>query len=371
MSIKFSSDSNFLDLLEASRQEILSRTGNGIQEKEQFKRLCSLLINARRKNPEQDFRYILIEEQALLKLCENADVKIIELFENQIFLTNHTVLIDSELQILECYNKTIADNNNARRYFASLTVNKPVIGFLVSPDASLHYFIDGEDYGDGIFYTSDARRGYECLKTIDCLEEVLDDYRKSLQHQDTYLKFFVNKSSLKAFYRIARPAISEEEFLRTNRQLLANKPEELFREDLRNFIKRKMKVVVTREDMLENLDRLDIKIYDEAGRDLYFIEVKWVGKSINAAGDGYGVKYEEKPRINSDAVVQVVEYIDELMKDNQNIKIGYLAVFDARDNDMSDTGQDISEKTVPERIRRFFPRFHKLKDFRVKNINPR
>ncbi len=133
-----------------------------------------------------------------------------------------------------------------------------------------------------------------------------------------------------------------------------------------------MKVVVTREVTLENLDRLDIELTDEDGRDLYFIEIKWVGECIGANGAEISrTKYDAKPRIQPNAVKQVVEYIDQLLTEKENLKIGYLAVFDARKEDLPDTGVDITSADVPEDLRKHFHRFVKLKDFRVKNENPR
>lgn len=369
--MRFTGNQEFKALLTEKRQEIYNRTNDDLQDTIQFKKLKSLLIEARRKNAENDFRHILISRNDLMALCDDAGERVFELFSATAFLTNHTVYIDSQIGILNYSNDPIPENNEARRYFANLTKKGDLVGFLIAPDATLHYFINGIDYGDGVFYSIEARRGYEELKTIDCLEEVLDQYRISLEQQNTYCKFFVTKAALKAFREIANPNSDERGFLSDNRQLLNNKPEELFREDLRNFIKRNMKVVVSREVMLENLDRLDIELTDEAGRDLYLIEIKWVGKSINANGNGYGVEFKAKPRINPDAVRQVVGYIDELIKDNKNIKIGYLAVFDARNDDLPDTGTDFTEDVLAENIRSHYKRFRKLRDFRVKNINPR
>lgn len=369
--MRFSNNPEFKALLAEKKQEIYQLTKDGIQETAQFRKLKTLLLEARRKNPEEDFRHILISKQDVLSLCEDASERVIELFNSYDFLTNRTVNIDSQLRILNFSNDPFPErNNDTRRYCASIATGD-IVGFLLSPDATLHYFIDEKDYGDGVFYTAEARKGYEELKTIERMEEVLNDYRVSLQQQDSYLKFFVTKAALKAFHQIASPETDEKSFLTDNKQLLNNKPEELFREDLRNYIKRHMKIVVTREVMLENLDRLDIELTDEAGRDLYLIEIKWVGKSINAAGNGYGAEYKATPRINPDAVNQVVGYIDELLKAHQNIKIGYLAVFDARKEDMPDTGTGVTEEVVSKDIKQHFARFKKIPDFKVRNINPR
>lgn len=369
--MNFTNNQDFKTLLNLKKQEIVQRTNDGVQETFQFRRLLSLLVEARRRNEEKDSRHIIISKQDLSNLCENADEKVYELFRSPVFLTNRTIYIDNNIEIKNSSNDPFpSGNNEARRYFTTLSEGED-IGFLVFPNATLNFFINGKDFGDGIFYSDDARKGYEELKTIEHLEEVLDEYRITLEHQNTYMKFFVPKTGIMALRQLLSPDSDEKVFLRENKHLLNNKPEERFREDIRNYIKSHMKVVVAREVTLEDLDRLDIELYDEVGKDMYFLEIKWVGKSINADGNNYGTEYKASPRIKPDAVRQVVGYIDELLKENQNVKIGYLAVFDARVEDLPDTGYGVDESTVQEELRGRFPRFKKLKDFRVKNINPR
>lgn len=369
--MKFSDNPQFKEYLAKKRLDINQRTSDGVQDTEPFKRLFSILAQCRRKVAEQDFRLILISKDDLSHLCSDADTKAMEMYQHATFLTSRTVVVNSSLTIL--YNNNDAfpkGDNDARRYFASLATDDTVV-FLVSPNATVNYFIDGKDYGDGIFYTREAQNSYEELKTIEHLEEVLDAYRKHLTRRDTYLKFFVTKAGLKALHSLARPDEDEISFMEAHKHLLNNKPEELFREDMRNFIKNHMKVVVTREVTMENLDRLDIELTDEGGQDLYFIEIKWVGESIHASGQAFGTKYKAKPRIKPDAVQQVVGYINQLLNEDENIKLGYLAVFDARKDDLVDTGTEISIDDLPDNLQKHFPRFVKLKDFRVKNINPR
>lgn len=369
--MKFSDNPQFKGYLAEKRQDIYQRTNDGVQETEPFQRLLSILAQCRRKFEEQDFRLILISKEDLSRLCYDADTKAMKLFRNAIFLTNRTVLVDSDLTIQNSNNDPFPNgDNDARRYFASLATDDMVV-FHVAPNATVNFFIDGNDYGDGIFYTRATLTRYEELKPIEQLEDVLNEYRIRLSYQDTYLKFFVNKSGLRALYAAMKPVVSEDTFLNNNRHLLNNKPEELFREDMREYISQHMRVVVSREVMLEDLDRLDIKLTDEMGSDLYFIEVKWVGESIHNSGQKMGTEYKAQPRIKPDAVKQVVGYIDELLKEDKNVKIGYLAVFDARKEDLEDTGTGISEDDVPESLRQHFHRFVKLPDFRVKNNNPR
>ena len=368
---RFSGNEEFKQMLDTRKMDILQRTSDGVQETTQFQRLLSIFAECRRKNEERDFRLILISSADLSNLCPDAAEKAQSLFRQPEFLINRTVYVDAQLSIQNCNNDPFPEgDNNARRYFASLTTDG-LIAFHVAPNAMVNYFIQGRDYGDGIFYTREALLSYEERKTIEHLEEVLDEYRIHLTRQDTYLKFFVDKSGLHALHALSKSKEPVGKFVTANKHVLKNKPESLFHEDIRNYIKQHMRVVVSREVVLENLDRLDIELTDEGGNDLYFIEIKWVGESVGPNNDSVPTHYDAQPRIRPDALKQVVGYIDELLKENKNVKFGYLAVFDARKEDMDDTGKDITEADLPEDLRRYYSRFVKLKDFRVKNINPR
>lgn len=369
--MRFSDNPAFKQLLDEKKQDIMQRTSDGIQETIQFQRILSLMAECRRKVAETDFRVVLISKGDLLNLCEDADDKMQKLFVARIFLANLTVLVDSDLAIQNSNNDPFpSGGNNPRRYLASLAKDD-IIVFNIAPNATINYFIDGKDYGDGIFYTLEEQNSYEERKTIEHLEEVLNDYRIKLTRQDTYLKFFVNKAGIRALHTLTGSKETEDDYILEHKHLLNNKPEFLFQEDIRNYIKQHMRVVVSREVILEDHDRLDIELTDEVGNDLYFIEIKWVGESIGPAGDSIPTSFDAQPRIKPNAVKQVVEYIDKLLKEKQNIKIGYLAVFDARKDDLPDTGEGITEQDVPESLRKHFHRFVKLDDFRVKNINPR
>lgn len=370
---KFSNNPTFKQLLDEKKEDILQRANDGVQETNPFQRLISLLAECRRKNKETDFRLVIISKSDLSKLSSDAEVKTANLFKNNIFLTNRIVHVNSDLSIIESNNDQFpANNNDARRLFASLSeTNGEWVVFHIAPNATINYFIDGKEYGPGVFYTLEEQNKYEQLRTIEHLQEVLDEYRISLTHQDRYLKFFVTKAGLRALHKLSQSAESQDAFVNSHKHMLNNKPEYLFQEDMRNYIVQHMRVVVSREVVLEDFDRLDIEMTDEGGRELYFIEVKWVGESINANGEQIGTEYKASPRIKPDAVRQVVGYIAELLKERKNIKIGYLAVFDARKDDLQDTGEGITEADVSEELREYYPRFFKLKDFRVKNENPR
>ena len=372
MIMKFTDNQEFKALLQAKQKDIQQRTSDGVQETAQFQKMRTLLSGCRRKYEETDYRLVIISKGELQSLSEQANEFVEQLFKEPIFITNRTVKVNSKLEIIDSNNDPFPEeNNDARRYFTLISKDSDLICFLIDPDSTINYFIDGNEYGDGIFYTSSSRKAYEELKTIDKLEEVLEDYRKTLRIQDTYVKFFIPKSQIKALKTFKGEVdISDDKYIQNNKHLLRNKPEECFREDIRNYIKRHMRVVVYRELMMENLDRLDIELLDETGRDLYFLEIKWVGQCINADGNDYGTKYTTS-RVNPDAVIQVLGYINQLLEEDQNIKIGYLVVFDARKDDSPDTGVDIKTERIPDELKKHLNRYKKVDDFRVVNINPR
>lgn len=367
----FANNQEFKTLLRKKQRAIQQRTSDGVQDTPQFQRLHILLSGCAKKYRENDFHLVIISKDNLSHLDDNANEYVERLFKDSNFIKNRIVKVDSNLQIIESNNDSFPEKNNeARRYFTALSESNGDVCFLIDPDFEINYFIDGNEYGDGIFYTAQSRKAYEQLKTIDKLEEVLNEYRSVLKKQDTYIKFFVSKSQLKTLKRITQSTLPDEQFILENKHLLRNKPEECFREDIRNYIKRHMKVVVHRELMLENLDRLDIELFDEDGKDLYFLEIKWVGESIHDDGSKLGTAYDAT-RIKPAAVMQVVRYIKQLHEEKQNIKIGYLVVFDARKDALVDTGDGVTEALLPEELQKYYPRYKKLKDFRIVNINPR
>lgn len=367
--MEFANNQAFKTLLQTKRREIQQRTSDGVQETPQFQRLYILLGGCAQKYKENDFHLVIISKDDLRRLDDKANEYVERLFKDSNFISNRTVKVDSKLQIIASDNALYPEkNNDARRYFEALS-NGDYVCFLIDPDLEINYFIDGNGYGDGIFYTAQARKAYEELKTIDKLEEVLNEYRIVLKNQDTYVKFFVPKSQLKTLKGMSDSTLSDKQFIQEYKHLLRNKPEECFREDIRNYIKRNMKVVVHRELMLEDRDRLDIELFDEDGKELYFLEIKWVGESIHADGDRLGTAYDET-RIKPKAVIQVVGYIKQLQEEKQNIKMGYLIVFDARKENLADTGEGVTEEMLPVELREHYHRYKKLKDFRVINANP-
>jgi len=370
MERRFSKDSNFRNLLRRNKDAIVYAALNGLEATDNFKRMRSLIIAMSDKYSNNSFKYIVISEQDLQNLTHNADNAIELLFKAPLFIQNCHIIIDSNLEIKEVNNEQHNDNNETRRIFTQMSKKEGVVIFVVSPENIINYFVNGRDGGDSIFYESSTLRSFNCKKPISELESVLEEYREHLKLRNTYSKFFVEKSHLKSLRTDLKSELSEERFIKANKQLLRNTPEDCFRDDLRMFLKEKLKIFIGKEFMLESLKRLDITMIDEEGEGLYFIEVKWVGMSVHQSGKGKGTTYDAKPRIVPDAFKQSIAYIIELLAEEKNFKLGYLAVFDARGEDLPDTGEGMTIEQIPEEHRSVFYRLLKLKDFRVINEHP-
>lgn len=372
MKTKFSQNDNFKDLLRRNQTAIVNAASNGLESDTNFKLMLSLVKAMGDKYVNNSFKYLVISEDDLRNLkTANTDVSINNLFTNSLFIQNCHIVIDSYFNIIEADNENQHNNNNeTRRVFTEMSKFGVVI-FMLTSEGIINYFVNGRDAGDSIFYKSSTLRSYIEKKPLTELKAVLKEYRQRLKHRDTYSKFFVEKSHLKSLRVDIKSELTEKKFIEANKQLLRNTPEDCFRDDLRLFLKEKMHVFfVPKEGMLESLKRLDIVMIDEDGQGLYFIEVKWVGKSIHSSGKKIGTEFKAQPRITPDAFKQSAEYISELLAENVDVKLGYLAVFDARGEDLPDTGVGMSIDQIPEKHRSSFYRHEKLEDFRVVNEHP-
>lgn len=371
MSFDFKSG-DFRDLIKQKEGEIIKRTTSGIFENDNFKRLQAALNTFQKNFPYVDFMSILIPKAEIENLNSNIS-DIIEKQLNSIYGSGHNhVVVDRNFDIQESERRHFRDGNHVRRIYTDMS--KEICIFQLSIQG-VHGFVDGDDFGDSIFFTLDDQKSFNKLKSIDQLDEILQEYKIHLRKRDTYSKFFVTKTGKKALYKILggqeKLALTEDEFVETHKQLLNNKPEDDFREDLRFFLNNNLKNnLLQKEFVLDNFKRLDIFITDEFGL-LYLIEVKWVGTSIHPSGGEIGTKYDHK-NINPDAIIQSVDYIRELQESGQNIKIAYLAVFDARDKiDLPDTFDGFDKSVFVDGMEKYFYKFRKIEDLKVQNQHPR
>lgn len=369
MGFDFNNES-FKNFLREKENQIHLRTSSNLQENENFKKLLNLLVTYRSEKPITSITAIMFNHSEIENLCSDPKNLLFNTLDSHQALTNNHLLLDRNLVILSSERKVLISNSSARDFYSE--VSQDVCVFLLSRE-DVTYFIDGKPIGDAIFFTLDALTSYNELKDISRLFEIFEEYKIHLRERDAYSKFFVSKTGKKSLHKHleinGKTKLSENGFLNSCKQLLRNKPEDSFREDLRYFLRQKLKAkLLGKEYILDNFRRLDIFILDELG-ELYLIEVKWVGISIHSSGQKIGTEFKAAD-INPDAIKQSVDYIKELYQKNQVIKIAYLVVFDARESNLPDTGLNFDENEISADDKKFYSRFKKVDDFRVINYVP-
>ncbi|MGH1336083.1 MAG: hypothetical protein ACRBFS_08135 [Aureispira sp.] len=359
--------------IKARSKSIQNRVENNFIEHETFKKFYATLNTLYRKHNIDDIS-LIISKDNLLNITPIPTLKscIELLFSSNEIQGKHWFWVDEKLHIIESRRKNLHNNEQIINFFKKESQRHCV--FYLSKEDGIHYFIDGKSVGQSVFFTSTERRKYNKLFPMSKINVLFDSYRIHLEERNIYSKFFVPKSGKKSLAKHLNPQVKEEDyklFLTKYKQLLNNKPEEYFRDDLYSFLDKNLSAhSVAFEYLLTNLNRLDVSIVDDLG-DKYLIEIKWVGTSIHADGHKIGTRINHS-KINPNGVIQSVQYIEQLTKQKKNIKVAFLAVFDARtDNSSGDTVASFDEEALEGNLKDYYPQFRKIPDFIVKNIHPR
>jgi len=181
-------------------------------------------------------------------------------------------------------------------------------------------YINGRSIEDNnIFYSREDRMKYYEKKDISKLDEVIREYAdKVVSQQVHYMYFFADNSSL----RQINPTF-------VSRNILKNKPEHFMRDHLTEYLKKSMRYTFSNEPELGQSKR-ELDIYFDVKGELYFIEIKWLGISINDMGTGLSKPYTDYRA--REGVTQSLKYIKELINTTEtSLRCGCLAIFDARD----------------------------------------
>lgn len=354
------------------KERVERQAAEPILETITFKLLRSLIISEMTKSPFVDMKSLSISTADFEKLPDDLDVQVKELFSCDAFIKNRHIVVDSQLKVKAFNNEEFAkDSSQAIQMYCESSRDGKVI-FLLSRDTSLSYFINGHNY-DALFATADDLALYKRKKTVDELDQVFEDYRNQhLTDGDNYQKFFVSLTELKSLRVDLNSGLSERDFIDANKQLVKNKPESYFRDDLLGYLQEVMRARVSKEFTLNDDDRIDILVQDEAGLGIYFIEVKWVGTSIHHLGKRIGSTFTPTPKVVPEGYQQTVRYIKELSDLSYNVKLGYLVVFDARkENVAGDSGDGRRSDMLEEQFKIYERQFRKVPDFRVENKKPR
>lgn len=359
------------DLIKRKEVEIIRRTNSGIHEQLEFKKILATLSQYNNERPVTGFLAILIKPSEVEYIKSDFAENIFKIIDNCILSANNHIIVNGVLDNVHFDKLQYTDGSQLKKVYVELS--KDYCVFVISTD-NVHYFVNGDDVGSIIFFTKEDQSRFNELKEIRHLNELFEEYRRHLTIRNTYNKFFVSNSGKKALHkhlvRNMETTLTERAFLDDKKQLLENKPEDRFREDLRIFLSDRLKgtVYTSKEHILESFKRIDIFIQDEYG-DLYLIEVKWVGLSIHADGDKLGTEYNAS-NIDPAAIKQTIGYLMELFKHKKDVKIGYLVVFDARTEDLPDSIELFDKETLSSEEAKHYHRMYKVKDFKVINRHP-
>ena len=150
------------------------------------------------------------------------------------------------------------------------------------------------------------------------------------------------------------------------RNILKNKPEQFMREQLIQYLTDHMPYTFIGERELGQSKR-KLDIYFDVRGDLYFIEIKWLGISINDRGTGLSSEHADfRARAG---VTQTLEYLEELMNSSEKgWRHGYLVIYDARDIKKEINFQNY--EFVREELRRYKQYFSVLKIISLEKRHP-
>jgi hypothetical protein len=368
MNFDFKNNTEFLNLLRTKKQEIIDKTSDYIYESEGYKIVFAGLKSMLKNNDFHGSKLITFEEGALLKVGINTIGNFDDLFKTDSFTFNQKILVDETLKIVSAERLRLPEDSNiARDTFTEESEKTGIVIFLLIK-GKVNSFVKGKVRSESLFFSlSDVNR-YNEKKEINQISDVLKDYQESLKDKKTYCKFFIGLSHIKSLHIDLKAPDDINEFIKKYKHLLRNKPEDTFRDDLREYLQRNVRISQIKEYLLENLKRLDIYLFDDFG-EVYLIEVKWVGNSVHHLGKKLGTSYNEKD-INPAAFKQTLAYLDDLAKKGQNIVRAFLVVFDARKDDQTDTGQGINTTLFNDIEKRQYSKFQKMSDLRVVNFHP-
>lgn len=224
--------------------------------------------------------------------------------------------IDKSGSVIDSSYKSYS-SEEMKRKLSELSLQNYVFFF---GEGGITRYISGRAVEDrNIFFSREDRMKYLEKKDISQLDQVIHDYAvKYVSQQFNYMYFFADNPTLNQI---------NPKYLKRN--ILKNKPEHFMRDHLREYLKDHMRYTFTIEPELGQSKR-ELDIYFDVSGELYFIEIKWLGVSINDLGTGLTDPYTDYRA--RQGVTQSLEYIQELINTTEtSLRCGCLAIFDARD----------------------------------------
>lgn len=367
MNFNFQENQEFLKLLTSNTKRILERTKDDIKESDGFKILFAGLKSMLQNNSFNGAKVITISEANIIEIKLNEVGDFNALFANPQFAYNQLITLDKQIKIESASRKDLPnESNDARKCFCEMSEKGDVV-FLLLKDKVSH-FIRGVDKSESPFFSLVDVNRYNEKKNISEIGEVFSAYQELLKERKNYSKFFIELSHIKSLHSDLQPTLDLKNFISEYKHLLRNKPEDTFRDDLRQYLAVNLRITQVKEFLLENMRRLDIYLLDEYG-EIYLIEIKWVGTSVHQNGKKVGTSYDEN-NINPAAFHQALDYLEELDNKGQNIVRAYLVVFDARPQASLDTGDGFDESALSQIQEKYYRKFEKVTDLKVTNDHP-
>lgn len=222
-------------------------------------------------------------------------------------------------EVEKCENKSLG-GKETKEYLSELS--KTHFVFFFGEHGITRYINKCACDDSNIFYTTADRLRYLEKKDISQIEQVMKDYAaQCLTQQKDYMVFFADNATLRQ--------INAEDRDFVKRYILKNRPEHYMRDHLRDYLSQHMKYTFNIEVELGQ-SKKELDIYFEVDGELYLIEIKWLGISINDSGTGISTTYTESRA--RDGVKQTLEYIEELTNTAEvSLRCGFLVIYDARE----------------------------------------
>lgn len=343
--------------LQQLKEEILREATSGLFSSDYFQQLLATLRSFYETHRPMPAFSILISGQNLQEL----DINLVNTNLNgaiaERLQTNNLIQVNKCFAVEACSSIQLNETSEARAVYRKLSQNNCCLIYV--SEEGIHHFFNGIESGKNYFLTDHDYKSYFKKKDINEIDSVLEEYKAQLKLVETYSKFFVTKTTLMRLF-----GASDYE---SNKNLLRNRPEHLFRDDFKAFLSARVKGTFNfnKELHLESEKRLDINTEDRDGN-YYFFEIKWLGTSIHPDDNKIGQQYHDDDL--KKGVNQTLEYIKELKETRKMVKFGCLTVFDARKEKtaiMLEPYEYVKEPLKPELIH-----FKTKTDFHVSNERP-
>jgi len=344
------------DIAKKSINDIIRQERTDLLNVSEFKILYSILQQFWNDRPNKSSMFfICIKESEIPKLeLETVKNNLYTNISDKLKASNK-LTVNSKFEILNKDNIKLRGRKKVNDYLINISKEGYCV-FFFGPDGIDVYSKGINKIKFNIFYTTEDIQRYTEKYHIKEIDKIFERYQKrALSQQYVYSMFFAQKSAL---IQIDKKYV--------NRNILRNKPEQIMRDHLLDFLNEKTQHRFYKECELVASKR-ETDIYTEVDGELYLFEIKWLGRCISDCGTK--INNLNTHACARNGVTQTLEYMKELI-DNMDIvlKCGYLVVFDARDEKTPIDYQDFS--FVEDHLKKYLKIFSKIDDLLLENKHP-